>query len=64
MEDIPSKIRQQLGLVCDVKAVSGQLNQVVRRLVDIGYIAMTSPERPNSRMQKYQVTDKGRLLLD
>ncbi len=55
-----SEISKKLGQ----KAVSGQLNQVVRRLVDTGHIAMTSPEKPNSRRQKYRVTDKGRLLLD
>ena len=41
------------------KSISGQLNKVVRLLVDRGKIAYTLPEKPPSRLQKYRLTEKG-----
>ena len=45
------------------KTVSGELHKQVRRLVGLGLIEMTIPEKPNSRLQKYRVTEKGQNLL-
>ncbi len=45
------------------KAVSGQLNQVMRRLVSDQRIAYTIPDKPGSRLQKYRLTDKERSNL-
>lgn len=42
--------------------VSGELNTQVRRLMTMGIIAMTLPDKPNSRLQKYRLTDRGRQL--
>ena len=44
------------------KAVSGQLNKVIRALLSDGAIEYTIPEKPNSRLQQYRLTDKGRAL--
>jgi predicted transcriptional regulator len=37
------------------KRVSGQLNKVVRALLDAGMIEHTIPEKPTSRLQKYRI---------
>jgi ATP-dependent DNA helicase RecG len=45
------------------KEVSGQLNKVVRRLLDDQTIEYTIPDKPNSRLQKYRLTEKGRAAV-
>lgn len=44
--------------------VDGQLNKEVRTLMDKGVIEYTIPEKPNSRMQKYRLTETGHRELD
>jgi hypothetical protein len=39
---------------------TGALNRTVKQLFEEGLIEMTTPENPNSRLQKYRLTDKGR----
>lgn len=39
------------------------LNDLVRKLVATGIIEYTIPARPKSRLQKYRLTEKGRLWL-
>ena len=36
----------------------------IRPLLEAGILEQTMPEKPNSRNQKYQLTDKGFNLLD
>ena len=45
------------------KTVSGELNKQVRRLVDLNYLAMSIPEKPQSRLQKYRLTPAGAALV-
>lgn len=40
------------------KGVSGPLNAVIRKLLQEGLIEYTIPEKPNSRLQKYRLTDE------
>ena len=54
-----SELSKKLGQ----KSVSGQLNKVVQSLLADQIIAYTLPDKPNSRLQKYQLTDKGRTEL-
>jgi ATP-dependent DNA helicase RecG len=39
------------------------LNELMAYLLNKGFVAYTIPEKPNSRLQKYRLTDKGRRLL-
>ena len=45
------------------KSVSGQLNKVVSQLLQEKRIGYTIPEKPNSRLQGYRLTDKGRQMV-
>lgn len=54
-----AEMARQLGH----QTVSGELHKQVRRLVELGVIAMTLPDKPSSRLQKYRLTEQGRKLL-
>jgi ATP-dependent DNA helicase RecG len=40
--------------------ISGQLNKVIRLLLAQGLVKYTVPDKPNSRLQRYQLTGKGK----
>ncbi len=44
------------------KQASGQLHEVVRRLVADRLIEYTVPDKPHSRLQKYRLTETGRAV--
>ena len=46
-----------------LKSISGQLNKVMRLLVDEGNAQLTIPDKPNSRLQKYRLTPQGAQRL-
>ena len=50
-----AQIAEALGL----HNVTGQLNAQVRALLNRGHIEMTLPEKPNSRLQQYRLTQVG-----
>ena len=50
-----SELSDRLGQ----KEISGQLNMVVRKLLDDKHIELTIPDKPKSRLQKYRLTKKG-----
>ena len=45
------------------RSVSGELHKQVRRLLDLVLIAMTLPDKPQSRLQRYRLTAQGQALL-
>jgi ATP-dependent DNA helicase RecG len=55
--------KQELARQLGHQSVSGELHKQIRRLLDAGLIAMTRPETPNSRLQKYRLTDTGQRML-
>jgi DNA-binding PadR family transcriptional regulator len=54
-----SEIAEGLGH----KSVSGSLRQALADLMKQGVVAYTIPEKPNSRLQQYRLTGKGRKTL-
>ena len=38
-------------------------NQILKPLIDTGWLEMTIPDKPTSSKQKYRLTDKGRDIL-
>ena len=54
-----SELSKKLGQ----KSISGQLNKVVQSLLADQIVEYTLPDKPNSRLQKYRLTDKGRIEL-
>lgn len=54
-----SILSQRLGQ----KRVSGQLKVVLNKLLSESCVEFTIPDKPNSRLQKYRLTEKGRRFL-
>jgi DNA-binding PadR family transcriptional regulator len=43
--------------------VSGAINRAVKELLNKKLIEYTLPEKPNSRLQKYRLTEKGKRFV-
>ena len=53
----------EIAVALGHKQLSGNLRKALPRLRADGLLEYTIPEKPNSRLQKYRLTDKGRTLL-
>ena len=47
----------------NLKNIQQNADRYIRPLIKKGYIEMTIPEKPNSRLQKYITTELGKKLL-
>lgn len=55
--------RAEIAKVLGHGKVSGAINRAVKELLNKKLIEYTLPEKPNSRLQKYRLTDKGRQFV-
>ena len=58
-ESVKAALSQALGH----RSVSGELHKQIRGLLDMDLIAMTLPDKPQSRLQRYRLTPQGQVLL-
>jgi ATP-dependent DNA helicase RecG len=47
-----------------LKSKTGSLKRAVNELLAANFIEYTIPEKPNSRLQKYRLTEKGRKYIE
>lgn len=52
----------EIAIALGHKKLSGNLRKALPRLKKAGLLEYTIPEKPNSRLQKYRLTDRGRNL--
>lgn len=55
--------KAQLSIDLGHRAISGQLNKVVRLLLADQTVEYTIPDKPQSRLQKYRLSERGRATL-
>ena len=55
--------KSELATALGHKSVSGKLNVRIREMLAEGLIEYTIPNKPNSRLQKYRLTEKGKEFV-
>ena len=55
--------KAQLADFLGHKTVSGELHKQIKFWIRLNLIEMTLPEKPNSRLQKYKLTQKGWSII-
>jgi ATP-dependent DNA helicase RecG len=53
--------KQEISTQLGQKAISGPLHKAIRELVAQGWLAMTIPDKPQSRRQKYRLAQSVRI---
>lgn len=53
----------ELILRINLRSKTGAFKRSIKYLLDKGHIEYTIPDKPNSRLQKYRLTDKGKAHL-
>jgi len=55
--------RSRIAVAIGHRRISGALNRALRELMARGLVEYTIPEKANSRLQRYRITDAGRACL-
>lgn len=55
--------RREIASLLNVSPRSGYIKRFLAELAEDGLIELTIPEKPNSRLQKYRLTEKGKIVL-
>lgn len=53
----------ELAEILELRSKTGAFKRTIKELLDRKLIKYTIPDKPSSRLQKYQLTDAGKLLL-
>jgi ATP-dependent DNA helicase RecG len=53
--------RSELSKKLGHKKISGQLNKILKSLLEEGVVAYTIPEKPASRLQKYKLNSSFKI---
>ncbi|MEO6232693.1 MAG: ATP-binding protein [Ferruginibacter sp.] len=53
-----------IAMLIKTKSTSGALRRAISILLELGFLAYTIPDKPNSRLQKYTVTPNGEAYLE
>jgi ATP-dependent DNA helicase RecG len=55
-----SASRSEIAAAIGHKSITGSLRQALSDLMAAGFAEYTIPQKPNSRLQKYRLTETGR----
>jgi ATP-dependent DNA helicase RecG len=58
------KTRTELQETLGLKGQANFRDRYLKPALDNGFIVMTNPKKPTSRLQKYRLTEKGRKFLE
>jgi len=53
----------ELTEILGLRSKTGAFKRAIKELMDRKFIEYTIPDKPNSRLQKYRLTDEGKQLL-
>ena len=62
--DVQPYGKAELAKALGHSTVSGALHKQIRRLLELRLIEMTMRDKPQSRLQRYRLTEEGRQLFE
>ena len=55
--------RKELQTTMHLKSRENFENRYLKPAIEAGYVTLTIPDKPNSPLQKYRLTDKGNTII-